>query len=144
MGWIRISDDFNDHEKFADIGPLGIASWVLGLAHCNRNLTDGYIAQSAARRLMVVEGIGIYTGTMSGRDADITDGVDECTSSGLWHEAGHDCPECPDPGPRRYYVHDYLTYQPSRQEVEEKRAQNAFRQAEFRRRKPNPGGSDAA
>ena len=77
MGWVRVSDDFYDHERFGEVGPLGIAVWLIGLAYCNRNLTNGKIPRASANRLLYIDGIGIYTGTMSGRDAEVTDGIDE-------------------------------------------------------------------
>lgn len=127
MGWVRVSDDFYDHDRFAEIGPLGIAVWITGLAYCNRNLTDGRIPKRAAQRLMHIEGIGVYEGTYSGRDAEVSDGIAELVDAELWLDRGRD-----------YLVRDYLDYQPSRDEVEEQRRKNAIRQDNWR--KKNKGG----
>jgi hypothetical protein len=128
MGWIRISDDYYDHAKFAEVGPIGVAVWLAGLAYCNRNLTDGFIPRTAANRLICVDGLGIFTGNFSGEDATVEDGIQELVESGLWIKV-----------PRGYQVHDYLDYQPSGDEVRAKRERNAFRQAQFRRRKHEQG-----
>lgn len=32
---------------------------------------------------------------------------------GMWHLAGHDCPDCPDVSPGQAYVHDYLDHNSS-------------------------------
>lgn len=130
MGWIRVSDDFYDHPKFTDITPLSIALWIVGMGYCNRNLTDGYLPSSAAARLCDFDGLS-YT-VAEGELFAV--GEDDCTplaihdllKSGLWHADGHDCPGCPQPGRRRYYVHDYLVYQPSADEIkatQEKRSE---------------------
>jgi len=123
MGWVRVSDDFYDHERFSNVGPLGIAVWIVGLAYCNRNLTNGHIPRGAAHRLLHIDGLGIYTGTMSGRDAEVSDGIDELVGAGLWIEDGRD-----------YLVRDYLDYQPSADEMKARREKNAWRQAQFKRR----------
>ena len=128
MGWVRVSDDFYDHERFADVGPLGIAVWIVGLAYCNRNLTDGRIPKRAALRLMHIEGLGVYEGSYAGRDAGVNDGIAELTDAGLWAEDGRD-----------YVIRDYLDYQPSRDEVEEQRRKSAARQAQYKRRKRSEG-----
>lgn len=125
MGWIRVSDDFYDHPKFTDVTPLSIAMWIVGMGYCNRNLTDGIIPTSAAQRLCDFDGLA-YTVATVGDLAGVME--DDCTplaindliEVGLWHESGHDCPDCPQPGRRRYYVHDYLRYQPSAAEIKER------------------------
>lgn len=124
MGWVRISDDFYDHEKFAEVGPLGLAVWIAGLAYCNRNLTDGKIPHRTAQRLLHIDGIGIYTSNHTGRDAQVADGIDELLEAGLWVDEG-----------TKYAVHDYLDYQPSKDDVTRQRQKNAYRQAQFKKRK---------
>lgn len=37
----------------------------------------------------------------------------------LWHEAGHDCKRCPQPGPDEYVIHDYLEHQRSAARIAE-------------------------
>jgi len=124
MGWVRISDDFYDHPKFAEVGPLGIAVWLAGLAHCNRNLSNGRIPYPTAQRLLHFEGIGVFTGNYSGEDAEVKHGIAELLEAGLWTDDG-----------KAFWVHDYLDYQPSADEVKAKREANAARQAKHRDRK---------
>jgi hypothetical protein len=122
MGWVRVSDDFYDHPKFAEIGPLGMAMWITGLAYCNRNLTNGLIPKSAARRFVDFDGIA-YTVATVGDLGGVME--DDCMplalhllfTANLWHEQGHDCDTCPQPPPTKYIIHDYLDYQPSAAEV---------------------------
>lgn len=129
MGWVRLSDDFYDHPKFVDITPLSIALWTVGMAYCNRNLTDGYIAVSAAQRLCDFDGLCYETAGnefMTAMEDDCTPlAIHDLIKVGLWHDNGHDCPDCPQPGRRRYYVHDYLVYQPSAEEIKVQKEQRS-------------------
>lgn len=121
MPWVRIDDSFTDNAKIAEVGPLGIALWVAGLAYCNRNLTDGFIPWAVAERLLTWQFMGPKDEAGEGPrkiyDVDISCGMhgDRATSdfvahllvsAGLWdhHEGG-------------YSVHDYLDFQPSKQQV---------------------------
>jgi hypothetical protein len=122
MAWVRLSDDFYDHPKFIQAGPTGLAVWIAALAYCNRNLTDGEISESVARRLVDFDGLA-YTVATIGDYAGVME--DDCTplavellvESGLWHRRGHTCESCPQPKARHFLFHDYLVYQPSREEV---------------------------
>src|SRR4051794_37088823 len=96
MGWVRISDDFYDHEKFIGVTALGIATWVAGLAHSNRNLPDGFTPRRPARGLTGLAPLAVNTSNFSGRDAEPDDGITEPVTAGIWHARGHDCPDCPD------------------------------------------------
>lgn len=124
MGWIKVSDDFYDNDKMLAAGNLGRDLYWHGMAFCNRNLTDGLVPRGRALSLVDWTGAAVLTGTYSGVDghdcAPIA--VELVLAAGLWHEDGHDCPDCVQPGPRHYIIHDYLKYQPSRTEVEAKRA----------------------
>lgn len=139
MGWVRIDDAFYDNPKFLGVGALGMAIWIAGLAHANRNLTDGMISRRAARGLVDFDGVAVNTSSMSGRDAEPDDGIRELLDAGIWHASGHDCESCPDPREGEYYIHDYLSYQPSRQKVESERA--AAKERMRGRRSANSSGS---
>lgn len=132
MGWVRISDDFYDHPKFTDVTPLSFALWITGLAYCNRNLTDGYIPDSVAHRLLDFDGIAYTVATVGDLGGVMEDdcaplAVYDLIKADLWHDDGHDCPDCPQPGRKRLYVHDYLVYQPSASEI--KKTQEARKEA---------------
>lgn len=51
MSWLKIDDQFPDHPKIVEAGPL--ASWlhVCGMAYCARYLTDGFIPADQVSRL---------------------------------------------------------------------------------------------
>lgn len=101
MPWVKLDDNFPDHPKITQAGPLAGWLFVCGLAYCNRLLTDGYIPAGQVRKLADVDD----PLALAGRLVD----------AGLWEVA--------DGG---YRVHDYLDYQPSRekaQSISEVRAQ---------------------
>lgn len=129
MGWVRMSDDFYDNDKMLAAGSIGRDLYWHGIAYCNRNLTDGLIAKGKARGLADFTGAAWLTGNMSGVDGDecAPYAIMQLLNANLWHERGHDCPDCGDPGPRHYIVHDYLKYQPSRGEIEAKAEANRER-----------------
>lgn len=136
MPWIKVDDHFDEHPKMARVGPIGWAVWLAALAYCNRNLTDGFVPFTAARRLVswelllphpsepereLVYSVGIGTGA-HGHDLECSEVVDMLVSAGiLEHVAGG------------YRIHDYLDYQPSKAEVLEERARNAARQGRSRK-----------
>lgn len=55
--WVKLDDGFPDHPKVLEAGDhLGsrgtgrvIAIWIVGLAYCNRNLTDGFVPDRIVR-----------------------------------------------------------------------------------------------
>lgn len=122
MGWIRVEDNFYDNEKMLAAGSIGRDLYWHGMGFCNRNLTDGLIPKRRAFSLVdftdaaVIDGLGGVDGQACAPIA-----VQRLLDADLWHEDGHSCDTCPQPGPRNYIVHDYLNYQPSRAEVEAKR-----------------------
>lgn len=92
MPWVRLDDSFADHPKIERAGPLAAWLHVAALCYCARHLTDGRIPRSKATRL-----------------ADIPDASSQVLAlirEGVWYEDGDD-----------YVIHDYLEYQPSRQQV---------------------------
>ncbi|MFJ2575984.1 hypothetical protein [Kitasatospora aureofaciens] len=61
--------------------------------------------------------------------------------SGLWHDAGHECPRCPAVDAGAYLMHDFLLYNPTRASVEDTRRRAADRKQRGRTRRRN--GSDS-
>lgn len=125
MAWVRIDDQFTDHPKAAEAGPLGIAMQVAALCYSNRHLTDGFISYAVAARLLD------WTGIAKDLDWDKPDQqvmgwkitwqevAEKCEEAGLW--------DAVDGGWR---IHDYLEYNPGRadalakrQDISAKRAQ---------------------
>lgn len=122
MGWIRVEDDFYDNEKMLAAGSIGRDLYWHGMGFCNRNLTDGLIPKRRALSLVDFTDAAVLDGpTGVDGQACAPIAVQRLLDADLWHEDGHDCPTCPQPGPRNYIVHDYLKYQPSRAKVEAKR-----------------------
>ena len=125
MGWVRVDDSFYDNPKFTDITALSIALWIAGLAYCNRNLTDGRIPESVAGRLVDFDGLAYTVATVGDLGGVMEDdcaplAIDDLIRVGLWHRNGHDCPDCPQPGRRRIYVHDYTRYQFTADEIRDR------------------------
>lgn len=141
MAWVLLDDRFSEHPKVAQVGPLGIAMQVAGLAYCNRNLTDGYVPASVARTLLDwrvtdPEGVEWTVSRFSG-----TSGVDmTCewvcgllVNAEMWHDQDtiKVCDSCYGSWPTHrtdgYLIHDFLVHQKSREAVEQARKRDAER-----------------
>lgn len=113
MTWVRLDDGFARHPKVVAAGPLAMAMQVAALGYCNRELTDGFVPRGVARTLLdfEVEHDGkvftlSYTCGMAGDDVTAAWVIDCLIEAGMWEEA-----------PGGYQIHDYLAYQPSKEEV---------------------------
>lgn len=97
MAWVRLEDTFPEHPKIDAAG--GDAGWlhVCALAYCNRNLTDGFIAQARIGRLSDRKS----PAQLAQRLVDV----------GLW-----------EPCDSGWVIHDYLHYNPSKEQVDAQRA----------------------
>lgn len=95
MAWVRIDDQFTDHPKVVEVGPLAECLFVRGLTYAARYLTDGFVPASHLRRM---------------GDMDAIEEAGRLVRVGLWHDA--------DGG---YRIHDYLDYQPSAEKVKAER-----------------------
>ena len=123
MAWVKIDDHFDEHPKLAEVGPVGWGVWLAGLAYANRNLTDGFIPFSVAEsiggrwRVYIRDGQGCRVWRITRSSGHVGEDVDAewvatlLVEAGLWEEA--------DGG---YQIHDYLDYQPSKEEVVRVRA----------------------
>lgn len=122
MTWVKLDDGILDNDKIAQVGALGFAVHVAGIVHCGRNLTDGFISYGAARRLLDFEFVQgeeeqiwevALTSGASALDGDkvIPRVIEWLTYSMLWDRVFSG-----------YQVHDYLKYNPSREEVLAERA----------------------
>lgn len=101
MAWVRIDDQFADHPKMAEVGPLGIALQISVLCYCNRFLTDGFFSKNVA--VGILKRLGIKRNFLS-----------KMVDAGLWHEA--------DGG---YTINGYLEYNPSKEHTLAKREQTS-------------------
>lgn len=54
MGWVRIDDQVPRNAKILRAGPAASWLWVCGIAHCQAQLTDGFIAEEVLPLIGVV------------------------------------------------------------------------------------------
>lgn len=104
MAWVKIDDQFPMHPKVVQSGPLGMAMQVAALCYCNRFLTDGFIPAGVVPTLINLAGQSEIWEQVVGRLVHL----------GMWEEA--------DGG---YRIHDYLKYQPSREDAIRERQQKS-------------------
>lgn len=103
--YVRIAVDLPLNPKLASLGDdAALSGWlaVVAFCYCGQNLTDGEFIPGVVYR-------------MAGLAPELGRGLIEV---GMWHEPGHDCPDCPQPQPKRLLIHDYLKHQRSREEVQ--------------------------
>lgn len=96
-GWAPVDTGYLDNPKMLDVLDASGTAALMHLAsvlYCAQHLTDGHIAPGIARRKV---------GASQDDDTLLID-------AGLWHTEGHDCPDCPQPEPRKVYVHDFLQH----------------------------------
>lgn len=111
MPWFRVDDHFPTHRKVLSL-PRGarrltaVGAWTMAGAWCSANLTEGRIPSN------VLDDLGITTKVA-------TDLVD----CGLWIRDGAD-----------YRMHDFTSYNPTRDQVKRDRKVAAERQRRARER----------
>ncbi len=107
MPWVRLDDQFPDHPKIDQAGPLAGWLYVCGLAYCNRQLTDGFIPKGTMPRLSSVPSPAKHAAAL--------------VAAGLWDivEGG-------------WQIHDYHDFQPTREKVLAERAAATARQQKRR------------
>lgn len=110
MPWVKLDDRFPSHRKVALLSDRAFRLHVSAICWCAENLTDGRIGD---RELPLVAHIrGIKATAKQLEEAGVWDRVE-----GGW------------------LVHDYLDYNPSRDQVLAERKKNAERQERWRQRK---------
>ena len=96
-GWAPVDTGYLDNPKMLDVLDASGTATLMHLAsilYCAQHFTDGHISPGVARRKV---------GASRDDDRLLID-------AGLWHETGHDCPDCPDPEPGKVYVHNFLEH----------------------------------
>ncbi len=111
MPWAKLDDRFWKNSKIRAIGNDALAVYVTAIAYCADVSSDGFVDETMALALCTMR-----------RVADPEAVIGELVVGGLWESCDHG-----------HRVHDYLKYNPSSEEVEEQRRQNAARQADWRR-----------
>lgn len=108
MPWARFDDRLHTNRKIMQIDNDAMAIWVCSVTYCNENLTDGFLTERDADRLLALR--------IAPRDA-----IEQLLAISLWERA-----------PGGYRVHDYLDYNPSKEEVEADRENTRKRQEKHR------------
>lgn len=123
MVWFRVDDTLAFHRKALAAGNSALGVWVRAGAQSGHELTEGRVSTDLALAI--------------GSRADIR----RLVTAGLWHQPGHDCPDCP-PIDNGYVYHDWLQANPSAEQVKAERAAAADRQRRAREAARNkPGGN---
>lgn len=104
MSWFKVDDKFCFHPKVIELSLKAVGLWTKTGSWVSAQLTDGYVPKSIAKQLGGTPSI-----------------IRELTDSGLWEEA--------DGG---YRFHDWLSINPSREQIEEDRKQARERKARWR------------
>jgi hypothetical protein len=99
MVWQKIDDGFGIHRKVTRIPRKqrleAVGLWLLGLNYSGRNGTDGVLEQVDLEECLAKVAL-----------------VRQLVTATLWHEPGHECPDCVQPPPSGVVIHDFLVYNP--------------------------------
>lgn len=109
MAHAQLDDHFGDHMKIAGLSDAAFRLHVCGILYCSRGLTDGLIPADDVPRLV----------RRFRRPA-----LAELLERNIWTSVMDGA----------YVIHDYLDWNPSRAEVERRRAAAAKRKAEWQAR----------
>lgn len=110
MPWLKLDDSMGDHRKITrtlKTSRAAIALHFLGLLHCSRYLTDGFIEHEFVEDLCDMARI---------RNTERTRAVAALVENGLWFESEGG-----------WIAHDYLDHNPSREQVEANRGVDRLR-----------------
>jgi hypothetical protein len=111
VAWAKLDDKFHGNPKVLQAGLPALGLYVLGLSYCADQLTDGQLSRK------------VVAGWKGWKPA-----ADDLVRAGLWEET-----------PRGYRVHDYLDWNPSREQLQRERADAAERKRLFRERRTDAG-----
>ena len=123
MSWVKLDDQYPDHPKIVDVGPLGMALHVAATCYCARYLTDGFVPAKVINRLINFDGISITESNGVSNAVTNISVTEQLTRAGLLEKV--------DGG---YQVHDYLEYNPTGEQVRAERERNKDRQKQYRDR----------
>lgn len=112
MTWFKVDDQFAMSPKALAAGNAACGLWVRAGSWAAAQLTDGDIPST-------------MVSSLGGRAADAR----KLVEVGLWHSHGHGCDACPDPKRGHYIFHGWQEYQPTREDVQRKRAEARERMA---------------
>jgi hypothetical protein len=120
MSWAKFDDQYPDHPKIVEVGPLGMALHTAATCYCARYLTNGFIPKNQITKLLNLEGILVENNGVSHAvtNKEITE---ELLRVGLFESA-----------PGGYKIHDYLKYNPNADQVKAEREVTRLRQEKWR------------
>lgn len=118
MPWARLDDSFWRNRKITTLmdtkgGPDAVALHVATISFCAEQLTDGVVEKNDLRRIVPWHHHQLHRG------------VTLLVTQGVWEEVTPDL---------RWQVHDYLDYNPSREDVLIRRENDLSRQRKKRQR----------
>lgn len=123
MPWYRLENDYYEHPKIVNAGPLAELLFVRSIAYAHKHQTDGFVPRSIAYRLA-----GDIAGRYNEQPGNLVAGL---VQSSLW------IPREGEGVLDGWDIHDYLEYQESKQEIEDRRAKTRDRVTRFRERSRN-------
>jgi hypothetical protein len=119
MPWIRLSDNYVDHPKFLALSAFAFRLWHEGMAFARRHQTDGIIAAVELKGFRYFRPVHVAELTTPYREG----------ASPLWETIEG----------VGYKIHDYLDWNPSREEENERRAESKERMRVARERRRTRG-----
>lgn len=97
MAWLRIDDRVRTHPKVVKAGPAAAWLWFCGICYCREHLTDGLIPK-------------VMLNTLAPGLTSTKACAKRLVEVGLWHD-----------GSEYYEVHDFLDWNPKRDDIEASR-----------------------
>jgi hypothetical protein len=97
MSWIKFDDQWMDHPKIIQAGRDARDMWIASITYCAKHLTDGYFHDNLLPTLAVMAGVDV---------ANCQEFASTLVRVGLW-----------DANEEGYQVHDYLDYNPSKEQA---------------------------
>lgn len=122
MGWLKLDDLRLGHPKLVEAGPMAELLDVRGMLYSAQRETDGFVP--AVQLPLIAHGIPAPTKR-----------VRTLVEVRRWHEAGHDCKDCPQPPGEGWQIHGFLEFNPSRQDREDEREAARERMRALRQQK---------
>jgi hypothetical protein len=116
MPWFKIDDKAHSHPKWLKAGNAALGLFVRAGSYSAQHLTEGIISAEIAQ---------LYgTAPQAAKLVKV----------GLWHQAQHNCPRCPQPNTGDYVIHDFFEggRNSTRQQVEDARKRATDRQSKYR------------
>lgn len=123
MTWTKLADGLPRHPKIVGLTDAAFRLHIYALCYASEQLTDGEIPAVSVAILAPKRAKKL---------------VEELVNAGVWHDETHECFDCPELVPGRYYLHGFLNYNPPAERVEADRAAARERMQRARRGRSSP------